>query len=118
MEEKRAPNRVARVEWNRVAAVWRLSAINRSVKAFHRRQGAKFRRLFRGRTDVYPVRWESKTTGESDDPVRHPDWTALLDRDKDALTEFGARRSEKITSRRDCVIAVKGRESDRKRDAR
>ena len=26
---------------------------------------ALFRRLFRGRTDVYPVRWESKTTGNS-----------------------------------------------------
>ena len=26
---------------------------------------AIFRRLFRGRTDVYPVRWESKTTGRS-----------------------------------------------------
>lgn len=24
-----------------------------------------FRRLFRGRTDAYPVRWESKTTGQS-----------------------------------------------------
>ena len=24
---------------------------------------ARFRRLFRGRTDVYPIRWESKTTG-------------------------------------------------------
>ncbi|RKE39194.1 hypothetical protein B0G76_5592 [Paraburkholderia sp. BL23I1N1] len=24
-----------------------------------------FRKLFRGRTDVYPVRWESKTTGKS-----------------------------------------------------
>lgn len=24
---------------------------------------ALFRRLFRGRTDVYPTRWESKTTG-------------------------------------------------------
>jgi hypothetical protein len=24
-----------------------------------------FRRLFRGRTDVYPVRWESKTSGKS-----------------------------------------------------
>ena len=24
-----------------------------------------FRRLFRGRTDVYPIRWESKTTGKS-----------------------------------------------------
>ena len=26
---------------------------------------ALFRRLFRGRTDVYPVRWQSKTTGKS-----------------------------------------------------
>lgn len=23
-----------------------------------------FRKLFRGRTDIYPVRWESKTTGK------------------------------------------------------
>ena len=26
---------------------------------------ALFRKLFRGRSDVYPVRWESKTTGKS-----------------------------------------------------
>lgn len=26
---------------------------------------ALFRRLFRGRTDVYPIRWESKVTGKS-----------------------------------------------------
>lgn len=26
---------------------------------------ALFRRLFRGRTDVYPIRWESKTTSKS-----------------------------------------------------
>lgn len=26
---------------------------------------ALFRRLFRGRTDVYPVRWEGKTSGKS-----------------------------------------------------
>jgi len=26
---------------------------------------ALFRRLFQGRTDIYPVRWESKTTGKS-----------------------------------------------------
>lgn len=25
---------------------------------------AIFQKLFRGRTDIYPVRWESKTTGE------------------------------------------------------
>ena len=27
---------------------------------------ALFRRLFRGRTDVYPVRWEGKTSGKSE----------------------------------------------------
>ena len=26
---------------------------------------ALFRRLFRGRTDIYPIRWESKKTGKS-----------------------------------------------------
>jgi hypothetical protein len=26
---------------------------------------ALFRRLFRGRTDVYPVRWEGRTSGKS-----------------------------------------------------
>jgi hypothetical protein len=26
---------------------------------------ALFRRLFHGRTDVYPIRWESKTSGKS-----------------------------------------------------
>ena len=26
---------------------------------------ALFRRLFRGRTDVYPIRWESKSSGKS-----------------------------------------------------
>ncbi len=26
---------------------------------------ALFRRLFRGRTDVYPIRWEAKTSGKS-----------------------------------------------------
>ena len=26
---------------------------------------ALFRRLFRGRTDVYPVRWQSRTSGKS-----------------------------------------------------
>lgn len=36
---------------------------------------ALFRRLFRGRTDVYPARWESKTTGKSGySPVRANEW--------------------------------------------
>lgn len=38
---------------------------------------ALFRRLFRGRTDVYPVRWESKTTGKSGDaPACANEWRA------------------------------------------
>lgn len=38
---------------------------------------ALFRRLFRGRTDVYPVRWESKSTGKSGyAPARANEWRA------------------------------------------
>ncbi len=38
---------------------------------------ALFRRLFRGRTDVYPIRWESKTTGKSGyAPVCGNEWLA------------------------------------------
>lgn len=38
---------------------------------------ALFRRLFRGRTDVYPIRWESKTTGNSDyAPACANEWRA------------------------------------------
>ena len=38
---------------------------------------ALFRRLFRGRTDVYPVRWESKTTGRSGySPACTNEWRA------------------------------------------
>jgi hypothetical protein len=37
-----------------------------AVQAFHTAEKvALFRRLFRGRTDVYPVRWEGKTSGKS-----------------------------------------------------
>ena len=36
-----------------------------------------FRRLFRGRTDVYPVRWESKTTGKTGySPACGNEWLA------------------------------------------
>ena len=31
----------------------------RSITSFHCRKVALFRRLFRGRTDVYPIRWDS-----------------------------------------------------------
>jgi hypothetical protein len=38
---------------------------------------ALFRRLFRGRTDVYPVRWESKASGKSDyAPACANEWLA------------------------------------------
>lgn len=38
---------------------------------------ALFRRLFRGRTDVYPIRWESKSTGKSGyAPVCANEWRA------------------------------------------
>ena len=38
---------------------------------------ALFRRLFRGRTDVYPVRWESKTTAKSGySPACANEWRA------------------------------------------
>jgi hypothetical protein len=38
---------------------------------------ALFRRLFRGRTDVYPIRWESKTTVKSGySPACANEWRA------------------------------------------
>lgn len=38
---------------------------------------ALFRRLFRGRTDIYPVRWESKTTGKTGySPACANEWLA------------------------------------------
>lgn len=38
---------------------------------------ALFRRLFRGRTDVYPIRWESKTTGKTGyTPACSNEWLA------------------------------------------
>jgi len=36
-----------------------------------------FRRLFRGRTDVYPIRWEAKTSGKSGySPACANEWRA------------------------------------------
>jgi len=44
-----------------------------------------FRRLFRGRTDVFPVRWEIKTTGKSGyAPTCANEWGALLRAKPDA----------------------------------
>lgn len=50
------------IEWrlpSRLASPPELSRLSTEEKV------ALFRRLFRGRTDVYPIRWESKTTGKS-----------------------------------------------------
>ena len=48
---------------------WRLPASSASTsepsKLSTGDKVALFRRLFRGRTDIYPIRWESKTTGKS-----------------------------------------------------
>lgn len=38
-----------------------------------------FRKLFRGRTDIYPVRWESKTTGKSGySPACENEWVPIV----------------------------------------
>jgi superfamily II DNA or RNA helicase len=50
------------IDWRAPAA---LGATSESSKLSTNDKAALFRRLFRGRTDVYPIRWESKTTGKS-----------------------------------------------------
>jgi hypothetical protein len=48
-----------------------------SVRLSPAEKVALFRSLFRGRTDVYPVRWESKTTGNSGySPACLNEWVA------------------------------------------
>lgn len=47
---------------------------------------ALFRRLFQGRTDVYPVRWESKTSGKSGyAPACAYEWRSKLITELEAL---------------------------------
>lgn len=50
------------IDWRAPAA---LGPTSESSKLSTSDKVALFRRLFRGRTDVYPIRWESKTTGKS-----------------------------------------------------
>jgi superfamily II DNA or RNA helicase len=50
------------IDWRAPAA---LAATFESAKLSTGDKVALFRRLFRGRTDVYPIRWESKTSGKS-----------------------------------------------------
>jgi hypothetical protein len=52
-----------RIEWRQPLAS--LPAALEPSKLTPGEKVALFRRLFRGRTDVYPTRWESKTTGNS-----------------------------------------------------
>jgi len=52
-----------RIEWRQPPAS--LPAALEPSRLSTGQKVALFRRLFRGRTDVYPTRWESKTTGKS-----------------------------------------------------
>lgn len=60
---------IALLESNGIA--WQISheplpqAAQEPLKLSTEEKVALFRRLFRGRTDVYPIRWESKTTAKS-----------------------------------------------------
>jgi superfamily II DNA or RNA helicase len=51
------------IEWRRAPAESPTSTESSRIST--RDKVTLFRRLFRGRTDVYPLRWESKTTGRS-----------------------------------------------------
>jgi len=54
-----------RIEWRLPTPIATLIPEPESSRLSTAMKVALFRRLFRGRTDVYPVRWESKTTGKS-----------------------------------------------------
>ncbi len=52
------------IEWCRSQPIAVLAQEPESSRLSTSEKVALFRRLFRGRTDVYPIRWESKTTGK------------------------------------------------------
>ena len=58
-----------------------------------------FRRLFQGRTDVYPVRWESKSTGRSGySPVCANEWrTGYCEKPRIKCSECGSRLLKPLT---------------------
>ena len=64
---------------------------------------ALFRRLFRGRSDVYPVRWESKTTGKSGyAPACTNEWrTGICQKPRIKCSDCGVRQ---LSSLSDAVI--------------
>ena len=53
-----------------------------------------FRRLFRGRTDVYPIRWESKTTGKAGySPACANEWRpGVCEKPRIKCTDCGSRQ--------------------------
>ncbi len=53
------------IEWRATSATVLVARERESSRLSTADKVALFRRLFRGRTDVYPVRWEGKTTGKS-----------------------------------------------------
>jgi len=53
------------IEWRPTQATVPVAREPESSRLSTDEKVALFRRLFRGRTDVYPVRWESKTSGKS-----------------------------------------------------
>ncbi len=53
------------IEWRQQKPIALASREQESSRLSPTEKIALFLRLFRGRTDVYPVRWESKTTGKS-----------------------------------------------------
>ena len=53
------------IEWRAPSATVLVAREPESSRLSTADKVALFRRLFRGRTDVYPIRWERKTTGKS-----------------------------------------------------
>lgn len=72
------------IEWRREPKKQSPLAIEQSVQPVRLSTDEKvalFRRLFRGRTDVYPVRWESKGSGKSGcAPACANEWVAGVNR--------------------------------------
>jgi superfamily II DNA or RNA helicase len=52
------------IEWRMQSEPVQASQEGKTSRLSTSEKVALFRRLFRGRTDVYPIRWESKTTGK------------------------------------------------------
>lgn len=53
------------IEWRQLQPTIRVAREPESSRFSTAEKVALFRRLFRGRTDVYPIRWEGKTSGKS-----------------------------------------------------